>query len=268
MNHFKSFCIFLLLLTISVTVWSGEDDSDLLPLSPDSLKVSYQINQEDDINQFADQSRAIGPSQNLKVTGVYLGNDESHSGQTNIHVLLIPQGEINSSYKSALDLGFIYQLRNAINRTQLNNKSEADYVPIATSQTVEHIQKYLASTVQRQLSECQVLTRILNDESVDNDRDQLGAYLYQVDLGVKRLVVTKGLLSSKLNGEASATIIENNKLAKNFSVSSYSFADKDLLLNHYSDESIQRDDELKNVSTRVVDRLGERLGHKLCQFFN
>lgn len=268
MNQFKYFCIFLLLLTISMTVRSGEDDSDPLPLSPDSLNVSPETNSGDDVNQLVNQSTGIGSSENLKITRVNLSKDESHSGLSGIHVLLIPQGEINSSYKSALDVGFIYQLRNAINKTQLNNKSEADYVPITTSQTVDQIQKYLAFSVQRQLSGCQVQSRILNDELQDNDPNQLGAYLYQVDLGVQRLVVTKSLLSSKLNGEASASVIENNKRAKIFSVSSFSFADKDFLLNHYSDESLQRDDELKNVSSRVVDRLGDRLGHKLCQFFN
>lgn len=267
MTHCKFLCL-LLLLTLSLPVWSEEGFADL-PLSPDSIVIASAINSDTEIMPDIDQPVSINQRQNIETARIISMKEDETLDPSDIYVLLVPQGEINSSFKSAVDASFIYQLRNAINRTQLNHRGEDDFVPISTAQTVDLVQNYLALSVQRALSECNVQTHVLEDttQSESANRIQPESYIYRVDLGVNRLTVVKSLLSSKLYGEASANVFEKNQHAKNLSVSSYSFSDNDLSLSHYGEESLQRDAELKTISSKIVDRLGERLGRKMCQYF-
>lgn len=179
------------------------------------------------------------------------------------HVLLVPGGEINSSFGKTLDTAYVQALRNAINATQLHYKNADDYVPVSTAQTIDRIQNYLAQSVHGKLSECNVSSKVLNDT------DAAGVdYVYRIDLGVNRLLIRNSLMSDKVSGEAEARVEENQLLVKKISVSSYTFADKELALVNQQAEGMQKEDELKRVSSYVVDRLAERLGKKLCQYFN
>ncbi len=191
-------------------------------------------------------------------------------------VLLLPNGAINSSFGRSVDPAFVQALRNAINATQLQFKKEDDYVPVSTAQTVARIQNYLAQGVSAKLSECGVANNI-SDSDIDPSNNQTTGvvqdlssrdYIYRIELGVNRLVVVKSLFSTKLTGEAEAVIAENNQQVKKLSVNTYSFADKEAVLNKLQSESTEKDAELKQVSSRVVDRLADRLGQKLCGYFN
>ena len=200
-------------------------------------------------------------------------NTESEAGaNSEPQVLLVPTGVINSSFSNTVDSTFVRQLRNAINAAQLQYKGEDGFVPITTAQTVERIQKYLAMTVNRHLSECGILNSV--SESV-NESDgftslpsKIDEYLYRIELGVTRLIVTKSLLSARLSGDAEASIWVNKNFEKKVSVNSYSFADKEMLLEHQGTEGVEKTAELRNATSRVVDRLGDRLGKRLCEYFN
>lgn len=190
---------------------------------------------------------------------------------TSDHVLLVPGGEINSSFSKKVDPAVVQQLRNAINATQLHYKNEDAFVPVSTAQTIDRIQSYMAQAVHGHLSGCGVANKVQEEDAPDNIQvpvRPLNDYLYRIDLGVNRLVINRSLLSAKLIGEAEAKISENNRESKQIAVNSYSFADKEMLLELYQSEGLEKDLELKNVTSRMVDRLAERLGKKLCQYFN
>ncbi len=191
-------------------------------------------------------------------------------------VLLVPNGAINSSFGRAVDPTFVQALRNAINATQLQYKKEDEYVPVSTAQTVARIQNYLAQGVSTKLSECGVASNISGSDIDSSNNQTTGAdqdlssrdYIYRIELGVNRLVVVKSLFATKLTGEAEAVVAENNQQVKKLSVNTYTFADKEATLNKPQSESTEKDAELKQVSSRVVDRLADRLGQKLCGYFN
>lgn len=192
------------------------------------------------------------------------------------HVLLVPNGAINSSFSSSVDPTFVQALRNAINATQLQYRKEDDYVPVSTAQTIERIQTYLAQGVRDKLSECGVVSNIADNDFDSSNKQTTGAdqdlssrdYIYRIELGVNRLVVVKSLFATKLTGEADAVVAENNQQVKKLSVNTYTFADKEAALNQLQSESTKKDAELKQVSSLVVDRLAYRLGQKLCSYFN
>ena len=197
----------------------------------------------------------------------------TNSNLEKAYVLLVPSGEIRSSYNKVPDFSVIQDIRNAINSAQLFLKGEDAYMPITTTQTTERIQAYLAQVVSQQLVDCNIASDIdvaseafsTNEVKTLPDKHD---YVYRIDLGVNLLLISKSLLTSKLIGEAQATITENDYLTKKLVVNTYSFADKGLLLEHQASDVPEKFSELKAVSNRVVNRLAERLGQKLCQFFN
>jgi hypothetical protein len=97
--------------------------------------------------------------------------------------------------------------------------------------------------------------------------DGVADFLYRIELGVNRVNVSQSLLSTRLTGEAEANIIENNKHLKKILVNSYNFADNELRIENQAAAGIEKDLELKSVTSRLVDRLADRMGEKLCRFF-
>lgn len=237
----------------------AEEDEAILALSPDSLVIdsapeNTPVSEVLAANSLAEAVKEILPS---------LEAEQPISETLESHVLLIPGGEVSLSFGKSMDPAFVQALRNAINATQLHYKNEEAYVPVSTGQTIERIQNYLAQAVHGKLSECGVGSKVSDDTTVAND-----GYLYRIDLGVNRLAISKSLFSEKVTGEAEARVEENHRLVKKIAVNSYTFADKELVLMHQQTDGVQRDVELKKVSSHVVDRLAERLGQKLCQYFN
>lgn len=185
-------------------------------------------------------------------------------------VVLIPFGEIKTSYsgeKSEIDS--VFMLRRGINHAQLQSRPVDDFVPVSTQQTVNTIQFYIANLVASKLSDCNVPSELFGQEAViqnsPSDNKSLD-YLYQVQLGISRLVVSQSLFSTNLKGEAEAIIIENGKPTKKILVDSFG-GGKEPLLNYGSDE-VESDKELKVATSRVVDFFANKLGDKLCRYFN
>lgn len=245
-----------LLMAIAVYLWASsafaENDDAVSVLSPDSL-VS---------------ERVLEPMpESVQLTSHTLSEVTQQptppAATLEAHVLLVPGGEISSSFGKTVDPAYVQALRNAINATQLHYKNEDAYVPVSTAQTIDRIQNYLAQSVHAKLSECGVGSKVLSDTAAAGDD-----YVYRIDLGVIRLVIRNSLMSDKVSGEAEARVEENHRLVKKISVNSYTFADKELVLVYQQAEGIQKEVELKRVSSYVVDRLAERLGQKLCQYFN
>lgn len=267
------FSLATLVTFISCLLSTGFADAEqieveTLVLSPDSLLV-------EDVAESAATpiNTSVAPIYNKEVTisSVKHSNSSVSNEQKEIHVLLVPGGVINSSFSKTVDPIVVQQLRNAINATQLQFKNEDAYVPVSTSQTIDRIQSYLAQAVHGQLSECGVPNMVNGEELTEINKALTppeSDFLYKIDLGVNRLVINRSLLSAKLSGEAEATVLQNRNISKKISVNSYAFADKEMLLEHQQSDGLERDVELKKISSRVVDRLAERLGKKLCQYFN
>lgn len=194
------------------------------------------------------------------------------------YVLLVPRGEVSSSYSNYKDSSYLVQLRNAINATQLYYKKEDEFLPISTDQTNARVQNYMALSVHRQLDECGVVNKVQDDAEitdansatkvlpVSNDLKQ--DFIYRIDLGVNRLAINRSVLSNQLSGEAEALIFENTRQTKKILVNSYTFGDTELKFENQNAAPLERDAELKNITSRVVDRLAERLSKQICQYFN
>lgn len=191
------------------------------------------------------------------------------SPQAKPEVLLIPMAEIKTSYTGKTDLDAIFMLNRAINQTQIQFKNENEFVLISKKQTVDRIQVFLAHTVQNKLTGCGVVSDLKN-EAVEiragQEKFQTQDYLYTVDLGVSRLMINRTLFGASISGEAEAHIIENGRLSKKIQVSS--FGGGKVALDKVDSEGGESDVELKLASSQVVDFLANKLGDKLCNYFN
>lgn len=250
----KFFISILCILAFCTSAFSVEFDGSLT-LSPDSLLDE------------AETSHSKAPKQ--PETAYSDRPDVKHSIIVTYEpdVLLLPMGEINSSFSRNGDTTFIQELRNAINSTQLYYKSEDAFLLVSSAQTTERVQTYLAQAVHARLLECGINNLVYDYTDITEAPDGVADFLYRIELGVNRVNVSQSLLSTRLTGEAEANIIENNKHLKKILVNSYNFADNELRIENQAAAGIEKDLELKSVTSRLVDRLADRMGDKLCRFF-
>lgn len=242
-----------------------QDGSDDFALSQDSMKsvvnllpvpLSYRFESDAPVIQTSSQPEAVNHSPLVQP-------------QAKPEVLLIPTGEIKTSYTGKADNDVIFLLKRAINLTQIQYKSEAEYTPVSSQQTVDRVQVFLAQVAQSKLSGCDIHSELPSeDPKVREDAQALSQaadYLYQIELGVTRLVITKTLFSTSLTGEAEARITENNQISKKILVDS--FGGGKVSLEKFGTESAESDTELKAATSKVVDFLANKLGDKLCKYF-
>lgn len=188
-------------------------------------------------------------------------------------VLLIPAGEIKPTYSGKADNDVIFLLKRAINLTQLQYKSEAEYTPVSSQQTIDRVQVFVAQAAQTKLGDCGVASELPNEEAngeaTDSQRqlanDKPADYIYQVELGITRLTIGKSLFGTSLKGEAEARIVENKQLVKKIQVNS--LGGGKVTLEKFG-EGTESDVELKSATSKVVEFLANKLGDKLCKYFN
>lgn len=186
--------------------------------------------------------------------------------QAKPEVLLIPTGEIKTSYSGKADNDVIFLLKRAINLNQLQYKSEAEYTPVSSQQTVDRVQVFLAQAAQAKLGACGIASELPNEDAKGEAAQGKPAdYIYQVDLGITRLMIGKSLFGTSLTGVAEARVVENSQPVKKIQVDS--FGGGRVILEKFG-EGTESDAELKSATSKVVEFLANKLGDRLCKYFN
>lgn len=246
-----------------------QEGSDDFALSQDSMKsvanllpvpLTYRFESDAPVIQTSSQPEAANHSAALV------------QPQVKPEVLLIPTGEIKTSYSGKADNDVIFLLKRAINLTQLQYKSEAEFTPVSSEQTVDRVQVFLAQTAQAKLGACGVSSELPNEAKGETTDSQAEAaqgkpadYIYQVDLGITRLMIGKSLFGTSLTGEAEARVVENSQPVKKIQVDS--FGGGKVTLEKFG-EGTESDAELKSATSKVVEFLANKLGDRLCKYFN
>ena len=239
-----------------------QEGSDDFALSQDSMKTpvallpvpqSYRFESDVPVIQTSSQPEAVNHST--------LGQSQAKT-----EVLLIPTGEIKTSYSGKADNDVIFLLKRAINLTQLQYKSEAEYTPVSSQLTVDRVQVFLAQAAQAKLGACGIASELPNEDAKGEAvQGKPADYIYQVDLGITRLMISKSLFGTSLTGEAEARVVENSQPVKKIQVDS--FGGGKVTLEKFG-EGTESDAELKSATSKVVEFLANKLGDKLCKYFN
>lgn len=243
------------------------DGISVLKMSPDLIKENLLLIAVPQTYRLESEIPGVQPSDKPGV----LSSEPVKAGLApleNPEVLLIPFGEIKTSYsgKSANDA--ILLLKRAINLTQLQYRSEQEYTPVSAQQTVDRVQFFMAKATQSKLSGCDIHSELPSEDSKFEDVQALSQeadYIYKIELGVTRLVINKTFFSTSLTGEAEARIIENNQISKKILVDS--FGGGKIILEKFDTEGVESDNELKSATSHVVEYLADKLGDKLCRYF-
>lgn len=238
------------------------------PLSTDSLKDEGEPLAVLHGDLYGYQAREADPAFNQYITKI-----PKPLSDVNAIVQLIPGGEIKTSYSGKKENDTIFLLKRAINRTQLQYKSESEYRPVSAQQTVDRIQAYLAQTVQNRLTACDVSSELPNEDpkagtqegQAELNNSKTPDYLKSVELGVTSLVLSKSLFGTTLMGEAEASVYEKKERTKRIWVDT--FGGK-VTLEKFGSQDAESDVELKSATSKVVEFLGKKLGEKLCNYFN
>lgn len=241
-----------------------QDGNAEFPMSPDSLKGEVAFLPVPETYRLESEVSAVVANDKAEAVKA-----KDSTQQTKPEVLLIPFGEIKTSYSGKADNDAIFLLNRAINLTQLQYKSEHEYTPVSAQQTVDRVQSFLAQVAQNKLNGCGIQSELPSDDANVKDTQavpQTADYLYQVELGVTRLVINKTLFSASLTGEAEARITENNQISKRIYVDA--FGGGKATLEKFGTEGAESDAELKAATSKVVDHLANRLGDKLCNYFH
>lgn len=246
-----------------------QDGSADFALSPDSFKTVGALLAVPQSYRFESDAMMIQPSsQPEAVNHIALVQPQAKP-----EVLLIPTGEIKTSYSGKADNDVIFLLKRAINLTQLQYKSEAEYTPVSSQQTIDRVQVFLAQAAQAKLGACGVSSELPGEEAKGKATDSQAEavkvkqadYIYQVDLGITRLMIGKSLFGTSLTGEAEARVFENSQPVKKIQVDS--FGGGKVSLEKFG-EGTESDVELKSATSKVVEFLANKLGDRLCKYFN
>lgn len=266
-SNIRQLSIGILLMMVTPLTWSQEQEAmkgaQEFPLSSDSLE---DLNGRPE-NFFNPQSELKSSVAQLNYEIVQKQDVTAVSDKP--EVILIPSGEIKTSYSGRAEYDAIFLLRRAINSNQLQFKDDNEYIPISNQQTVERIQSFIGQVVQNELIRCNVQSELVGDDlkfSPQESNKYSSGFIYKIDLGVNRLIISKTIVGASLIGEAEAKIFEQDKLVKKITVQS--FGPGRVSLERFSDVGVESEVELKNAASKVVDYLAKKLGDRLCNFFN